>query len=336
MVILVGEEEAPDDMLSAALLSGFRFVRHAHGRGIPVDLHPTEKLPAVEVALTVLHAGGKFDNKSYAVSGGLHGVGVSCVNFLSEWLKLEIWRDGKTHEMEFQVGIPVAPLAETGKTTKRGTKITFKPDTDIFESTVYSFDKLSERLREKAFLNKGIRIFIKDEREEPEKSHEFYYKGGIAEFADGSMIAQMSNPDMRLPIQLALAWPNRLDAGIEPASVDTVYCLSTLEHVPGHEATRIVEYAATRLRPGGHLVLTVDLFLNLAPFSRRTRNDYGWNHDIRGLVEASGLHLSQGDRSELHGFDEFDAQDILGRLDEFLVGSYPAVAQALVLTRGDA
>ncbi len=153
-----------------------------NGRGIPTDMHKQEGRSAAEVVMTVLHAGGKFDSNSYKVSGGLHGVGVSCVNFLSEWLKLEIWRDGKTHEMEFQVGIPVAPLAETGKTTKRGTKITFKPDTDIFESTVYSFDKLSERLREKAFLNKGIRIFIKDEREEPEKSHEFYYKGGIAEF----------------------------------------------------------------------------------------------------------------------------------------------------------
>ncbi|HKX83308.1 MAG TPA: DNA topoisomerase (ATP-hydrolyzing) subunit B [Pyrinomonadaceae bacterium] len=153
-----------------------------NGRGIPTDIHKQEKRSAAEVVMTVLHAGGKFDSNSYKVSGGLHGVGVSCVNFLSEWLKLEIWRDGKTHEMEFQVGIPVAPLKETGTTTKRGTKITFKPDAEIFETTVYSFDKLSERLREKAFLNKGIRIFIKDEREEEEKSHEFYYKGGIAEF----------------------------------------------------------------------------------------------------------------------------------------------------------
>ncbi|HTK25896.1 MAG TPA: DNA topoisomerase (ATP-hydrolyzing) subunit B [Pyrinomonadaceae bacterium] len=153
-----------------------------NGRGIPVGIHKQEGRSAAEVVLTVLHAGGKFDSNSYKVSGGLHGVGVSCVNFLSEWLKLEVWRDGKTHEMEFQVGIPVAPLKETGTTTKRGTKITFKPDPDIFESTIYSFEKLSERLREKAFLNKGIRIFIKDEREEPEKSHEFYYKGGIAEF----------------------------------------------------------------------------------------------------------------------------------------------------------
>ena len=153
-----------------------------NGRGIPTDIHKQEGRSAAEVVMTVLHAGGKFDSNSYKVSGGLHGVGVSCVNFLSEWLKLEIWRDGRTHEMEFQVGIPVAPLKETGTTSKRGTKITFKPDPEIFETTVYSFDRLSERLREKAFLNKGIRIFIRDEREEEEKSHEFYYKGGIAEF----------------------------------------------------------------------------------------------------------------------------------------------------------
>lgn len=155
-----------------------------NGRGIPVDIHKQEGRSAAEVVLTVLHAGGKFDSNSYKVSGGLHGVGVSCVNFLSEELRMEIWRDGKTYEQEYKVGIPVAPLKQTGTTTKRGTKITFKPDGSIFDTTIYSFDRLSERLREKAFLNKGIRIFIKDEREEEEKSHEFYYKGGIAEFVN--------------------------------------------------------------------------------------------------------------------------------------------------------
>jgi DNA gyrase subunit B len=153
-----------------------------NGRGIPTDIHKQEGRSAAEVVMTVLHAGGKFDSNSYKVSGGLHGVGVSCVNFLSEYLRLEIWRDGATHEMEFEAGIPVAPLKHTGTTTRRGTKVTFRPDSSIFETTDYSFEKLSERLREKAFLNKGIRILIKDEREEPEKSHEFYYKGGIAEF----------------------------------------------------------------------------------------------------------------------------------------------------------
>ncbi len=153
-----------------------------NGRGIPVDIHKQEGRSAAEVVMTILHAGGKFDSNSYKVSGGLHGVGVSCVNFLSEWLKLEIWRDGKTYCQEYAAGIPVEPLAQTGTTKKRGTKITFKPDNSIFDTEIYSFDKLSERLREKAFLNKGIRIFIKDERDDEEKSHEFYYKGGISEF----------------------------------------------------------------------------------------------------------------------------------------------------------
>jgi DNA gyrase subunit B len=153
-----------------------------NGRGIPVDEIKKEKRSAAEVVMTKLHAGGKFDSNAYKVSGGLHGVGVSCVNFLSETLRLEIWRDSKTYEQEYVRGIPVVPLKQTGKTRKRGTKITFKPDSQIFVQTEFSFDKLSERLREKAFLNKGIRITIKDEREEPERSHEFYYKGGIAEF----------------------------------------------------------------------------------------------------------------------------------------------------------
>jgi DNA gyrase subunit B len=153
-----------------------------NGRGIPTGIIEQFGISAAEVVLTVLHAGGKFDSNSYKVSGGLHGVGVSCVNFLSEWMKVEIWRDGKTHEMDFTTGISNSKLVETGTTTKRGTKITFKPDGTIFDTTRYSFDKLSERLREKAFLNKGIRIHIKDERAEPEESHEFYYKGGIAEF----------------------------------------------------------------------------------------------------------------------------------------------------------
>ncbi len=153
-----------------------------NGRGIPVDLMKKEKKSAAEVVMTKLHAGGKFDSNAYKVSGGLHGVGVSCVNFLSEALRLEIWRDSKTYEQEYVRGIPVVALRQTGKTRKRGTKITFKPDSTIFDHTEFSFDKLSERLREKAFLNKGIRITIKDEREEPERAHEFYYKGGIAEF----------------------------------------------------------------------------------------------------------------------------------------------------------
>src|SRR5436309_130242 len=153
-----------------------------NGRGIPVELMKKERRSPGEVVMTKLHAGGKFDSNAYKVSGGLHGVGVSVVNFLSEWLHVEIWRDGKTYEQEYERGVRVTDLKQTGKTRKRGTKIIFKPDPQIFDTIEFSFDKLSERLREKAFLNKGIRITIKDEREEPEKSHEFYYRGGIAEF----------------------------------------------------------------------------------------------------------------------------------------------------------
>ncbi|HZS07067.1 MAG TPA: DNA topoisomerase (ATP-hydrolyzing) subunit B [Blastocatellia bacterium] len=153
-----------------------------NGRGIPVEMHPTEKRPAAEVVMTVLHAGGKFDTNAYKVSGGLHGVGASCVNFLSEWMRMEIKRGGGVYEQEYKTGIPATQLTRTGKSTKTGTKITFRPDPQIFTTSEYSFDKLSERLREKAFLNKGIKITIVDERSETEKKHEFLYEGGIAEF----------------------------------------------------------------------------------------------------------------------------------------------------------
>lgn len=151
-----------------------------NGRGIPVDIHKQQGVSAAQVVLTILHAGGKFDSNSYKVSGGLHGVGVSVVNFLSETLRLEIWRDGHTYEQDYVRGLPQYLLKQTGKTKKRGTKITFKPDAEIFEVTEFNFDTLSQRLREKAFLNSGIRITITDERNE--KSHEFFYKGGISEF----------------------------------------------------------------------------------------------------------------------------------------------------------
>ena len=153
-----------------------------NGRGIPVDMHPTEKRSAAEVVMTKLQAGGKFDSNSYKVSGGLHGVGASCVNFLSEWMRMEIKRDGGVYEQEYKQGIPVAPLEKTGKSSRTGTKITFKADPEIFVVTEFSYEKLSERLREKAFLNKGIRITVVDERSDEERKHEFYYEGGIAEF----------------------------------------------------------------------------------------------------------------------------------------------------------
>ena len=153
-----------------------------NGRGIPVDMHE-EGVSAAEVVLTKLHAGGKFDSNSYKVSGGLHGVGVSCVNALSESLRLEVWRDGHTWEQEYERGIPKGPLTKTGKCgRKRGTRITFKPDTTIMEATDFNYDTLAQRLRELAYLNKGLVITLTDERTDPVKTHDFHYKGGIAEF----------------------------------------------------------------------------------------------------------------------------------------------------------
>jgi DNA gyrase subunit B len=154
-----------------------------NGRGIPVDMHKEEGVSAAQVVMTKLHAGGKFDSNSYKVSGGLHGVGVSCVNALSEKLDLEIWRDGYTWQQEYSKGIPKKPLERAGKAgRKTGTKITFLPDPTIMEATKFNFDTLAQRLRELAFLNKGLKITLTDEREEPEKVTEFLYKGGIAEF----------------------------------------------------------------------------------------------------------------------------------------------------------
>src|ERR1043165_1211777 len=145
-----------------------------NGRGIPVDIHKQEKVSAAEVVLTKLNAGGKFDSNAYKVSGGLHRVGVSVVNFLSEWLRLEIWRDGNTYEQEYVRGVPQSRLQQTGKTRRGGTKISFKADPEIFTTTELTFDPLSQRLREKAFLNSGIRITIVDERSEPQKTHDFF------------------------------------------------------------------------------------------------------------------------------------------------------------------
>ncbi|OGQ06086.1 MAG: DNA gyrase subunit B [Deltaproteobacteria bacterium RIFCSPLOWO2_01_44_7] len=155
-----------------------------NGRGIPTDIHETEKVSAAEVVMTKLHAGGKFESSAYKVSGGLHGVGVSCVNALSEWLKLEIKRDGQVFGQDYKRGAPTAALKVIGKSDKTGTKVVFKPDPQIFtETTVFNFDTLSQRLRELSFLNRGLKITINDEREK-DKEHTFQYEGGIVSFVE--------------------------------------------------------------------------------------------------------------------------------------------------------
>jgi DNA gyrase subunit B len=151
-----------------------------NGRGIPVDTHPTQNRPAVEVVMTTLHAGGKFDENSYKVSGGLHGVGVSVVNALSEWLEVEVRRDGKRYHQRYEHGDVKTDLKVLGETQDTGTTVVWRPDPAVFETVDYSFDTLSQRLRELAFLNKGIRITFLDER--TGKKHDFQYEGGISSF----------------------------------------------------------------------------------------------------------------------------------------------------------
>ena len=152
------------------------------GRGIPVDEHPVKKIPAAQVVMTTLHAGGKFDNETYKVSGGLHGVGVSVVNALSSQLDLEIWRGGIVYTQRYEGGLPASEFRQTGRTDRRGTKITFRADPDIFETTEYNFDTLSQRMRELAYLNPGLRITVEDLRND--RQQEFHYEGGIVDFVE--------------------------------------------------------------------------------------------------------------------------------------------------------
>ncbi len=155
-----------------------------NGRGIPVDMHPTENVSALELVMTRLHAGGKFDKESYKVSGGLHGVGVSVVNALSTWCEVFVHRDGQVHYQRYQIGVPDEPVKYIGETAIRGTIVRYKADETIFETPTVNFDVLSNRLRELAFLNKGIRISIRDERLITPKSHDFMFEGGVKSFVE--------------------------------------------------------------------------------------------------------------------------------------------------------
>jgi len=194
-----------------------------NGRGIPVGIHKEEKKPAVEVVMTVLHAGGKFDKDSYKVSGGLHGVGVSVVNALSEWLWVEVQREGKIYKQDYKIGITQNKLKEIGKTKKSGTKVCFLPDEEIFNTTVYEYDIIAERLRELAYLNSGLEINLKDNREEERQKDTFKFNGGLSDFVKyldennnplHNKVITVTKEDSEIPVDVALRYGNTYNDNI--------------------------------------------------------------------------------------------------------------------------
>ncbi len=194
-----------------------------NGRGIPVDIHKEENRPAVEVVMTVLHAGGKFDKGSYKVSGGLHGVGVSVVNALSEWLWVEVKRDGSVHRQDYKIGDPQNKLKVVGKAKKTGTRVCFYPDNTIFKTISFEYDIIAERLRELAYLNSGLEIVLKDERTEDGETDSFKFKGGLSDFVKyldennnplHSKVVTVKNETGEVPVDVALRYSHSYNDNI--------------------------------------------------------------------------------------------------------------------------
>jgi DNA gyrase subunit B len=276
-----------------------------NGRGIPVDRHESGR-SAAEVVLTVLHAGGKFENSAYKVSGGLHGVGVSVVNALSETLDLEIWRNGQVYEQSYERGTPMGALEATGTTKRRGTKVTFKPDPQVFETTAFSFDTLAQRLRELAFLNGGVLITLDDERDG--KAHKFHYEGGIVSFvkhlnknktAVHEKPIYMHGDKDGTDVEIALQWND----GYAEAEYSFANNINTHEggtHLSGFRSalTRTLNYYAGKnnltkdlkesitgddIREG--LTAVISVKLPHPQFEGQTKTKLG-NTEVKGIVEA--------------------------------------------------
>jgi len=232
-----------------------------NGRGIPVDMHKTQKKPAAEVVMTVLHAGGKFDSDSYKVSGGLHGVGVSVVNALSSRLELEIRRDGKVYRQNYERGVPTGPLIEDGTTKRRGTRIIFWPDSEIFETTDFSFETLSQRLRELAFLNAGVKIEIVDERSD--KSHNFHYEGGILSFVE--YLNRARNPLHPKPIFFSGSREGvDIEVAIQYTDTYDEKIFSFANNINTHEGgTHLIGFKAALTRTMNHYATANNLLKNV-------------------------------------------------------------------------
>lgn len=277
-----------------------------NGRGIPVDIHPTEQVSAAQVVLTKLHAGGKFDKDSYKYSGGLHGVGISVVNALSKSLHLEIYKDGKIYTQSYKIGEPVAPLKESGKTSKNGTKVTFFPDAEIFQETIeFSFDILSTRLRELAFLNKNLRISITDQRNN--KEHTFFYEGGIVSFVESinskktplfDEIIQLYHEDEKYILDLAMQYND----GYSEQIFSFVNNINTIEggtHVSGFKSAltkacnkraqmlKMIKendaFSSEDVREG--LVCVISIKVPEPQFEGQTKTKLG-NNEIKGLTDS--------------------------------------------------
>jgi len=279
-----------------------------NGRGIPVDMHPEQKRPAVEVVMTTLHAGGKFDSDSYKVSGGLHGVGVSVVNGLSEWLEVEIHREGREYYQRYETGEPANDLEERGATEGTGTLVTFMPDADIFDKVDYQFDTLTQRLRELAFLNRGLRIIFEDRRGSKPKRHDFQYEGGIVEFVryiDQTRKSVMEDPIYistskdDIEVEVALQYTDGFTENVF-AFANNINTIEGGTHLVGFKAalTRSINnYASTnnlykkeKLTLGGDDVregLTAIISVKLAEpqFEGQTKTKLG-NGEVKGIVEA--------------------------------------------------
>lgn len=284
-----------------------------NGRGIPTDMHPKEKKSALEVVLTVLHAGGKFDKDTYKVSGGLHGVGVSCVNALSTDLKATVHRNGVIFEQEFKIGVPQYPAREIGKTDKRGTIIHFKPDASIFTVTEFKYETIANRLREMAYLNAGIRIFLKDLREIEEdgepKSDEFFSEGGLVEFVqylDETREKIIEEPiyieslNQEVPVQVAMNYNSSYTENVV-SYVNTINTYEGGTHVTGFRRalTRTlkayadksgmleklkIEVSGDDFREG--LTAVISVKVQEPQFEGQTKTKLG-NSDVVGAVDSA-------------------------------------------------
>jgi len=295
------------------------------GRGIPTDEHPTEKRPAAEVVMTTLHAGGKFSDASYKVSGGLHGVGVSVVNALSEHLEVEIKRDGKVWRQEYERGVPKTDLEQIGTSDKTGTRVTFRADREIFPVTEYSFDVLSQRLRELSFLNAGLRIAISDER--TNKGHDFCYEGGIVSFVEhlnrsktalhpkplllvGTREFQQKGVAVPVAIEIALQYNDSYNENVF-AFANNINTIEGGSHLVGFRTalTRTLNrYIATVMKNGKDapqvsgedvregLTAVISVKLPQPEFEGQTKTKLGTS-EVRGLVENL-LYEQLGDQLE--------------------------------------